>query len=202
MSYHSDALTIADLGAEIDTLDPDLPVAVVLTDLDEFQRLNERHGEQTGDAVLSGFERALAAGVGPAGRVAHIRGDEFAAVLPDTAIEEALLALEKVRVEVAAAEPAPGLTDRVTASIGIAGRPANGATADELIAAAEAALVRAKRAGGNRVCLHVEERMVLKSSYYPRAALHRLAKLARRRGKPEASLLREALDEYLSRHQP
>jgi len=202
MSYHSDALTLSDLGAEIDLLDPDLPVAVVLTDLDEFGPLNEAHGAETGDAVLSGFERILAAGLGPAGRLAHVRGDEFAAMLPDTACEEALLALEKVRVAVAGSEPAPGLTDRVTASVGIAGRPAHGATADELIAAAEAALVRAKRAGGNRVCLYVEERMVLKSSYYPRAALHRLAKLARRRGKPEASLLREALEEYLARHQP
>jgi diguanylate cyclase len=202
MSYHSDALTLTDLGAEIDLLDPDLPVAVVLTDLDEFGPLNEAHGTETGDAVLSGFERVLAAGLSPAARLAHVRGDEFAAMLPDTACEEALLAFEKVRAEVAGSEPAPGLTDRITASIGIAGRPAHGATADELIAAAEAALVRAKRAGGNRVCLYVEERMVLKSSYYPRAALHRLAKLARRRGKPEASLLREALEEYLARHQP
>ncbi len=202
MSYHSDALTLTDLGTEIDLLDPDLPVAVVLTDLDEFVVLNETHGTETGDVVLAGFERVLAAGLGAEGRVAHVRGDEFAAMLPDTAIEEALLTLEKVRAEVARSEPAPGLTDRITTSIGIAGRPAHGATADELIAAAEAALVRAKRAGGNRVCLYVEERMVLKSSYYPRAALHRLAKLARRRGKPEASLLREALEEYLARHQP
>jgi diguanylate cyclase len=202
MSYHSDALTLTDLGAEIDLLETDLPVAVVLTDLDEFVVLNEAHGMETGDAVLSGFESVLAAGLGPAGRVAHVRGDEFAAMLPDTAIEEALLALEKVRAEVAVSEPAQGLQDRITVSIGIAGRPAHGATADELIAAAEAALVRAKRAGGNRVCLYVEERMVLKSSYYPRAALHRLAKLARQRGKPEASLLREALEEYLAAHQP
>jgi diguanylate cyclase len=202
MSYQSDALTLTDLGAEIDLLDPELPVAVVLTDLDEFVAVNETHGIKTGDAVLAGFERLLAAGVGPAGRIAHVRGDEFAAMLPDTAIEDALLALEKVRAEVARQEPAPGLPDRITVSIGIAGGPAHGATADELIAAAEAALVRAKRAGGNRVCLYVEERMVLKSSYYPRAALHRLAKLARRRGRPEASLLREALEEYLARHQP
>jgi diguanylate cyclase len=202
MTYHSDALILADLAAEIDLLDPDLPVAVALTDLDEFLQLNETHGRETGDAVLGGFERVLVAGVGPAGRVAHVRGDEFAVMLPDTACEEALLTLEKVRAEIAGSQLAPRVTDRITASIGIAGRPAHGGTADELIAAAEAALVRAKRAGGNRVCLYVEERMVLKSSYYPRAALHRLAKLARGVGKPEASLLREALEEYLTRHQP
>jgi predicted DNA-binding protein len=42
--------------------------------------------------------------------------------------------------------------------------------------------------------------MILESSYYPRPALHRLTKLARRAGRPEASLLREALDEYLARN--
>jgi diguanylate cyclase len=201
MTYHSDALTLTDLSAEIDLLDPDVPVAVVLTDLDEFVTVNEAHGTTAGDAVLGGFERVLAAGLGPAARVAHVRGDEFAAMLPDTACEEALLTLEKVRAEVAASEPASDVPGRITVSVGIAGRPAHGATADELIAAADAALVRAKRAGGNRVCLHVEERMVLKSSYYPRPALHRLAKLARHDGRPEASLLREALEEYLARHQ-
>jgi diguanylate cyclase len=202
MSYRSDALTLTDLAAEIDLLDPDLPVAVVLTDLDDFVRLNEAHGTETADAVLGGFERVLAAGLVPAGRVAHVRGDEFAAMLPDTSCEQALLALEQVRAEVAGSEPVPGLPDQITVSIGIADRPVHGTTADELIAAADAALVRAKRAGGNRVCLHVEERMVLKSSYYPRPALHRLAKLARHDGRPEASLLREALEEYLARHHP
>ena len=202
MSYHSDALTLTDLGAEIDLLDPDLPVALALADLDEFVALNDAHGPEVGDTVLAGFERVLAAGLAPDGRVAHVRGDEFAAMLPGMAIEEALLALEKVRAEVAGSDPAPGLTDPLTVSVGIAGRPAHGGTAEELMAAAEAALVRAKRAGGNRVCLYVEERMVLKSSYYPRSGLHRLAKLARRRGKPEATLLREALEEYLARHQP
>jgi amidase len=56
-------------------------------------------------------------------------------------------------------------------------------------------------ARSNGIAIHVEERMILKSSYYPRPALHRLTKLARRTGRPEASLLREALDDYLARNQ-
>jgi hypothetical protein len=85
--------------------------------------------------------------------------------------------------------------------VGIAGRPAHGSTAEELLEAADAGLVRAKRAGGNRIAIHVGERMILKSSYYPRPSLHRLTKLSRRTGRPEASILREALDEYLARDQ-
>ncbi len=200
MAYHSQALSLNGLAAEINLLDPDLPVSVAVTDLDGFGPLNDAHGTEAGDAVLGSFEHSLATGLPRGALIAHARGDEFAVALPDMACEEALLALEAVRASFARSEPAPGLTERLGVSIGIAG-PAHGSTAEELLEAADAGLVRAKRAGGNRIAIHVEERMILKSSYYPRPALHRLTKLARRTGRPEASLLREALDDYLTRNQ-
>jgi diguanylate cyclase len=200
MSYHSQALSLNQFSAEINLLDPDLAVAVAVTDLDSFGPLNEAHGTEAGDSVLGSFERALTAGLGSRALVAHVRGDEFAAALPDMSCEEALLALERVRVEFTARPAADGIEEHLGVSVGIAGRPAHGTTAEELLDAADAGLVRAKRAGGNRVAIHIEERMILKSSYYPRPSLHRLTKLARRTGRPEASLLREALDEYLARN--
>src|ERR1700691_3999236 len=193
MPYPSRALSLNGLAAEINLLDPDLPVSVAVTDLDGFGPLNAAHGTEAGDAVLGSFERSLAAGLP--------QGAECAVALRDTSCEEALLALEAVRAGFAASEPVPGLNGRLGVSVGIAGRPAHGSTAEELLEAADAGLVRAKRAGGNRIAIHVEERMILKSSYYPRPSLHRLTKLARRAGRPEASLLREALDEYLARNQ-
>ena len=201
MTYHSQALSLNGLAAEINLLDPDLPVSVAVADLDGFGPLNEAHGTEAGDAVLGSFERSLTAGLPQGALIAHSRGDEFAVALPDTSCEEALLALEAVRAGFAAGEPASGMTSRLGVSIGIAGRPAHGSTAEELLEAADAGLVRAKRAGGNRIAIHIEERMILKSSYYPRPSLHRLTKLARRTGRPEASLLREALDDYLARNQ-
>jgi diguanylate cyclase len=204
MTYHSQALSLNGLAAEINLLDPDLPVSVAVADLDGFGPLNAAHGTEAGDAVLGSFERSLAAGLPPGVLIAHSRGDEFAVALPDTSCEETLLALEAVRAGFAASDPLPGLTGpagRLGVSMGIAGRPAHGSTAEELLEAADAGLVRAKRAGGNRIAIHVEERMILKSSYYPRPSLHRLTKLARRTGRPEASLLREALDDYLARNQ-
>ena len=200
MSYRAKAASLNGLAAEINLLDPDLPLSVAVIDLDRFGPLNEAHGTAVGDAVLESFERTLTAGLPQGALVAHARGDEFAVALPDMACEEALLVLEAVRSGFAGREPVPGLAERVGVSIGIAGRPAHGSTAEELLEAADAGLVRAKRAGGNRIAIHVEERMILKSSYYPRPALHRLTKLARRTGRPEASLLREALDDYLTRH--
>jgi diguanylate cyclase len=200
MTYRSGAASLNQLAADIDLLDPDLPVAVAVADLDGFARFNDAHGAEAGDAVLAAFERSLTDRLPPGTLVAHVRGDEFAVALPDTTCEEALLALEVIRAEFARREPAPGSPDRVGASFGIAGRPAHGSTAEELLQAADTGLVRAKRAGGNRIAIHVEERMILKSSYYPRPALHRLTKLSRRTGRPEASLLREALDDYLERN--
>lgn len=201
MTYHTGGLSLDALTAEINLLDPNLPVAVAMTDLDGFGPLNEAHGMEAGDAVLTAFERLLKSGLGPNALIAHVHGDEFAVALPDLSCEEALLALEGVRSEFSARELSPGLAQRLSVSVGIAGRPAHGSTAEELLEAADAGLVRAKRAGGNRVAIHVEERMILKSSYYPRPSLHRLTKLSRRTGRPEASLLREALDEYLARRQ-
>jgi diguanylate cyclase (GGDEF)-like protein len=200
MSYLAKVASVNGLAAEINLLDPDLPLAVAVADLDGFGTLNETHGTETGDAVLESFERSLTAGLPRGALVAHARGDEFAVALPDMACEEALLVLERIRADFAGREPVPGLAERIGVSMGIAGRPAHGSTAEELLEAADAGLVRAKRAGGNRIAIHVEERMILKSSYYPRPALHRLTKLSRRTGRPEASLLREALDGYLTRH--
>jgi len=200
VTYHSEALSLDRLVAEIDLLDPDLPVAVAVADLDGFGPLNEARGADVGDAILGSFERSLVAGLAPGALIAHAGGDEFAVALPDTACEEALLVLEVIRAKFAGRRAAAGVHERLGVSVGIAGRPSHGSTAGELLEAADAGLVRAKRAGGNRIAIHVEERMVLKSSYYPRPALHRLAKLSRRLGRPEASLLREALDDYLARN--
>ena len=199
MSFRSSLRDRDAVFAELATLEPDLPVAVALTDLDGFGPLNDRCGESAGDGVLAALERQLSEKLPPQALIAHMKGDEFLVALPDASCEEALLILEAVRASFSG-DRVPGADASLGLSIGIAGRPAHGSTPAELAEAADAALVRAKQAGGNRVAIHVEERMILKSSYYSRPSLHRLAKLARRTGRSEASLLREALEDYLARH--
>ena len=65
---------------------------------------------------------------------------------------------------------------------------------------ANAALMRGKREGGRRVAIFVEEKMVLKSNYYPRGDLDRLSRLAGAMSRTEASLLREALSDLFAKH--
>ena len=82
----------------------------------------------------------------------------------------------------------------------IAGRPAHAESSFDLQRAADEALLRAKREGRGRACIYVESKMVLKSNYYPKSQLERLAKLASAHSRTEASLLREALDDLIEKN--
>jgi two-component system cell cycle response regulator len=174
-------------------LDHDLPVAVAVIDIDRFDLINDQEGFDAGDAVLRDVEDALIAGVPGGAVLAHVKGDEWLAALPDSSPEELLIVLDGIRRELANA-------GRVTIAGGIAGRPTHGATLEDVHNAADGAQVRAKDAGGNRMTIAAEEKMVLKSSYYTKAALRRLSKLAERTQQTEASHLRDALDAHLAKH--
>jgi len=177
----------------------DAPLTLALIDIDNFAAVNDRHGQAAGDAVLRRVERALLGSLPAETAVARIGGDEYAVLLPDHSAESALILMEEVRAHLARPleeqEPAS-----VGVSIGLATHPVHAPDRSDLLRAADAALLRAKRGGRGRVAIHVEERMVLKSNYYGKAALERLAKLSAAEGRTEASLLREALDDLIDRY--
>lgn len=177
------------------------PLSVALADVDGFMAVNQDYGHDVGDEVLAFVERTLAASLPKGTKLARIGGDEFACALPRTSPEEALILLEEVRKHVAAKRQTFG--DHhipVRLSIGIASFPQHTEDPGRLLRAAHDALHRAKQEGRNRVAIYVEDKMVLKSSYYPRAQLARLSVLSDRLGRTEASLLREALDAVLERY--
>ena len=174
------------------------PLALVLTDLDDFADLNEAYGREAGDAVLAAWDRVLTANLPSGGSVIRLGGDEFVAVLPGTSAENAVVLMEEVRGHFATMA-VDGVTTPTT-SVGIAANPPHGTTAEDLWRAAGEALMRAKRDGRDRIAIHVEEKLVLKSNYYSKANLERLAKLSSATDRTEASLLREALDDLLYKH--
>lgn len=191
--HRTAARTLVTFRAEVDQLDPDVPVAIASIDVDGFDVLNKRDGFEAGNAVLAAIEEAILEGMPAGAIVGHVKGDEWVVALPDAMPEDLLIAVDGVRRKLDAEGPLP-----ITA--GVAGRPQHGAGVDELLAAADTGLVRAKQAGRNKVAIAVEERMILKSNYYTRPALHRLAKLASRTGHTEAHHLRQALDDHLATH--
>jgi diguanylate cyclase len=175
------------------------PAAVAATDLDDFGGINERHGRDAGDRILAAWQGVLVDNLPPDAEVVRIGGDEFGVILPGQSAENALIVLDEIRSHFAG-HAAPGGGEAATASVGVAANPPHGTTAEDLWRAAGQALMRAKRAGRDQIALYVEEKMVLKSNYYSRASLDRLAKLAGATGRTEASLLRESLDDLFDKH--
>jgi diguanylate cyclase len=174
-------------------------LAVALTDLDNFAAINDSRGRDVGDAVLMAWDRVLRANLPRGASVARLGGDEFAVLLPGTSAENAVVLLEELRRHLAGMA-VDGVGHAVSASVGVAANPPHGTTAQELYRTAGEALMRAKRDGRDRVAMYVEEKMVLKSNYYSKANLERLAKLSSASDRTEASLLREALDDLLDKH--
>jgi diguanylate cyclase (GGDEF)-like protein/PAS domain S-box-containing protein len=121
---------------------------VLFVDLDNFKQINDEHGHRLGDELLAALGDRLQAAVRPADTVARVGGDEFIVVY-ERADEAGALALAD-RLETAIGMPvaAGGAEHRLSASIGIA---LGDGDADELIRAADAAVYRAKAAGGARV---------------------------------------------------
>ncbi len=197
---HPSLLDRAGLELALSELGDKTPLALALTDIDRFLELNEDLGREAGDAVLRSYERTLTGSLPAGAIVARLSGDGYAAALPDTSAEGALILLEEIRTHFGSREPAPDVPRRVQVSVGIAARPQHARSAPDLMHAAEEALFRAKREGRGRVAIYVEDKMTLKTNYYSKAALEQLAKLSAATGRTEASLLREALDELLVKY--
>ena len=127
-------------------------VSLVMCDVDGFKRLNDERGHPFGDMVLERLSRILQGGRG-SDVACRYGGEEFGIILPHTVGIEAIEVAERYRksFEVETWHGAPGKV--ITASFGVAemaaaGRPMSVA---DLVAAADAALYRAKLNGRNRV---------------------------------------------------
>ncbi len=129
------------------------PLSLLLMDLDGLKRVNDQFGHEAGDAALRSVAAAMRSGLREIDLGARIGGDEFAVLAPRTDAQAAEVLAERLRA--LAAKGGDGSGGRgTTISIGIASvSPSTDAppTAASLMAAADAALYAAKRAGGNRV---------------------------------------------------
>jgi diguanylate cyclase (GGDEF)-like protein len=126
------------------------PLALLLLDLDHFKQVNDQRGHQVGDQVLASVGATLRNVLRVRDFAGRNGGEEFAVLLPDTPIAEALEIAERVRAAVAEIS-LPGSDVSVTASIGVAVFPDHASTPDRLERLADAALYLAKRQGRNRV---------------------------------------------------
>jgi diguanylate cyclase (GGDEF)-like protein len=140
------------------------PLSLLFIDLDNFKSINDTYGHTTGDQVLKEMGWLLDSQQSPgqslarAGDIAaRYGGEEFALILPDTSMDGALSAADRIRHRVTTLVLLPELAMlaqkkfALTCSIGVASFPIHAADPAGLVAAADGAVYAAKRAGKNCV---------------------------------------------------
>jgi diguanylate cyclase (GGDEF)-like protein len=159
----TDELTgLANVRAFLSTLDRELErgrrfdtqLALIMLDIDDFKPVNDSYGHQQGDEVLAQVAAVVRDQTRELDTAARYGGEELAVILPQTDASGAELVAERMRAAVESRQvPRVGGKGalKVTASFGVAGMPDSALDRDGLIAAADAALYAAKRAGKNRV---------------------------------------------------
>ena len=128
-------------------------LALLLADIDDFKRINDRWGHHVGDEALRQFASRVVAQLREVDLAGRLGGEEFAVLLPGTDREGALVAANRIRSAVAGEvmQIAEAASVRFTVSLGVAAY--RGGSPEELLRTADAALYRAKAAGKNRVAL-------------------------------------------------
>jgi diguanylate cyclase (GGDEF)-like protein len=136
-------------------------LSLIMFDIDFFKKINDTHGHSVGDLVLQKIARVCHDTVRAIDIAGRIGGEEFVVLMPQTDIQQAAEAAERLRRDIAAGEviQKKGNPIRCTASFGVV--TIDGSTIDQndktsledLLIRADAAMYRAKKNGRNRVCL-------------------------------------------------
>ncbi|MGE5505693.1 MAG: diguanylate cyclase [Actinomycetota bacterium] len=128
-------------------------LSMIMIDIDHFKHINDAFGHSVGDEALIAVVAACRASLREVDVVGRMGGEEFAVLLPETALPGALEVAERLRRAISAAVPrsAPeGL--KLAASLGVAQRATGETVVDHVLGRADKALYRAKNEGRDRVC--------------------------------------------------
>ncbi len=132
-----------------------LPLALLMIDVDHFKRCNDRFGHPAGDHVLKQVARVLEQGLRAGHLACRFGGEEFAVLLPGCELESATRVAERLLEGMRALVLSHDgrALDRVTVSLGIGLFPHHGGTPESLIEAADGALYAAKQGGRDRLAI-------------------------------------------------
>ncbi|MCT4592984.1 MAG: sensor domain-containing diguanylate cyclase [Anaeromicrobium sp.] len=126
----------------------EVPLVLIMADLDRFKRVNDTYGHQVGDEVLKDAAFIISSNIGEEHTAGRYGGEEFIIILPNTDLDEGLRIGNSIKEHIASERfSIEGL--RVTVSMGI--RQWNGESSTDLVKYADKALYRAKENGRNRI---------------------------------------------------
>jgi diguanylate cyclase (GGDEF)-like protein len=130
----------------------EIPLALLLIDIDDFKVVNDSYGHLAGDVVLRDVAEILRRSVRVFDVCARFGGEEFVIIMPGSTAESAMRIAERIRERIETYRPSDRLlsTMRITVSIGLAVSDL-GTTVGQLLTQADSALYSAKHAGKNRV---------------------------------------------------
>lgn len=136
---------------------PQGQLSLLMLDLDEFKKINDRYGHQTGDLTLQTLTETCQKQLRAEDVIGRLGGEEFAVLLPGATKRIALDVAERLRSSIEESVVPVGGGVRFTASIGVALLARDELDIDSLLYRADRALYAAKQGGRNRVCLDAGE---------------------------------------------
>ena len=130
-----------------------LSVGIIMLDIDHFKDFNDSYGHAAGDVVLHALGASLIASIRGSDIACRYGGEEFVLILPEASLEATRQRAERLRLDVKKLELSYSgmLLETVTLSLGVAAFPEHGSSCLPLLAAADAAMYRAKDEGRDRV---------------------------------------------------
>jgi len=138
------------------------PVSVIMTDIDRFKAINDKHGHAIGDIALVHFSNLLNENRRINDLVSRLGGEEFVLVLPGASVRSAMTIADELRLQV---EESPmqneGTSIPMTASFGVAALTQKDTCLTDIIVKADRALYRSKHAGRNQVDLDSSQMMLM-----------------------------------------
>ena len=130
------------------------PLSLLMLDVDDFKKFNDTYGHPAGDRVLVTVAQILRRSLRQLDLACRYGGEEFIALLPETNMEKALGAAQRVRLAIAAeatSELGKAVSGGITVSVGVANFPRDGRDAETLLDIVDGLLYRAKKEGKNKV---------------------------------------------------
>jgi diguanylate cyclase (GGDEF)-like protein len=133
----------------------DKALSIILFDVDDFKKFNDAYGHPNGDVVLQEMSTMLRELLRDCDTIFRYGGEEFVALLPETALPEAIKVAERIRIFVETESPRfltkITKTHGITVSVGVAALPEDGADTTTLLKMVDDLMYKAKREGKNKV---------------------------------------------------